>query len=71
MILTPRQAEVVEMVARGLSNRDIAARLDISRETVKVHVKQAAQRIRGQAEPRERLAVWFYLTHPEARDLSI
>ena len=36
--LTSRQREVLSLVGQGLSNRDIAARLDIKEGTVKLHV---------------------------------
>jgi DNA-binding NarL/FixJ family response regulator len=36
--LTPREIQVLELVAEGLSNKGIAARLDISDQTVKFHV---------------------------------
>jgi|SoiMethySBSTD1v2_1073268.scaffolds.fasta_scaffold529750_1 two-component system, NarL family, nitrate/nitrite response regulator NarL len=36
--LTPRELEVLELVAEGLSNKLIAARLDISEHTAKFHV---------------------------------
>jgi DNA-binding NarL/FixJ family response regulator len=38
MALTPREVEILEMMAEGMSNRSIAARLKISRYTVKFHV---------------------------------
>lgn len=43
--LTARQKEVLEMVARGLSNREIAERLIISVETVRWHTKQIYRRL--------------------------
>jgi DNA-binding NarL/FixJ family response regulator len=36
--LTPRQMDVLRLVAKGLSNRDIAQALDLSEGTVKLHV---------------------------------
>lgn len=36
--LTARQLEVVEMLARGLSNKDIAVALEVAENTVKVHL---------------------------------
>ena len=42
--LTPREREVIELVVRGLRNREVAKALDISLQTVKVH------RMRGMAK---------------------
>ena len=36
--LTPREMEALEMLAEGLSNKQIAARLNISEHTAKFHV---------------------------------
>jgi len=36
--LTPRESEVLQMLANGLANKEIAARLSISEHTVKFHV---------------------------------
>jgi two-component system nitrate/nitrite response regulator NarL len=37
-LLSPREQEVLELLSEGLSNRDIAERLGISRHTAKFHV---------------------------------
>ena len=37
--LSPRQIEILESIARGLTNKEIAAQLEISLESVKSHIK--------------------------------
>jgi len=43
--LTPRQRDVVEMIAQGLRNREIAERLGISLHTVRRHVEALLRRL--------------------------
>jgi DNA-binding NarL/FixJ family response regulator len=43
--LSPREAEVFELVAQGLTNRDIARTLFISESTAKVHVRRILEKL--------------------------
>jgi len=38
--LTPRQQEVLELIGRGLTNREIAEQLDITFDAAKFHVSE-------------------------------
>ena len=45
--LSPREVEVLGMMAEGISNKEIAARLGISEHTVKFHVAQIMGKLRA------------------------
>ena len=44
-ILTPREIEIVRMIAHGLRNRVIAERLSISEGTVKIHLHNVYEKL--------------------------
>jgi DNA-binding NarL/FixJ family response regulator len=43
--LSPRELEVLELVAAGRTNKEIAVRLDISNQTVKNHVSSILRKL--------------------------
>ena len=47
--LTPREREVMELVVSGLLNKQIAARLNISEITVKLHRHQVMEKMKAQS----------------------
>ncbi len=54
--LTPRQREVALLVARGLTNRQVAAELTLSEHTVATHVREILKKLGLQS--RTELAAW-------------
>lgn len=44
-VLSPREKDVLQLLAEGLSNRDIGARLSLAEPTVKMHVKSVCRKL--------------------------
>ncbi|NBE92154.1 tetratricopeptide repeat protein [Nonomuraea sp. KC401] len=56
-VLTPREQEVAELVAQGLSNKEIAARLVIAQRTAEGHVEHIMTKL--SLSSRVQIATWF------------
>jgi DNA-binding NarL/FixJ family response regulator len=44
--LSPREIEILRLAARGMSNRDIAEKLELSMRTVKAHLSNIFNKMR-------------------------
>ncbi|SDB39496.1 two-component system, NarL family, nitrate/nitrite response regulator NarL [Pseudidiomarina indica] len=65
--LTNREREILELIAKGMSNKLIARELDISDGTVKVHVKHLLKKLGLRS--RVEAAVWM-VNHEQHTDKS-
>lgn len=63
-LLSPRESEVLALVAEGLTNTEIAATLVISVATVKTHVAQLLRKLRA----RDRVALVVLAWQERAAD---
>lgn len=59
--LTPREDEILHLIGSGLSNKEIARRLDISDKTVKTHLHRIYVKLNRSGRYKA------YLSQPEAR----
>ena len=62
--LTHRQTQVVACVKAHMPDKQIAARLGISVDTVRYHIEAAAARAPGRGSPRLRVALFFVNVEP-------
>jgi len=64
--LTPREMEVLRLVARGLHNRDIARELFISENTVKNHVRNTLEKL----QLHSRMEAVVYAVREKLREIT-
>ena len=59
--LTPRELEVIELVAQGMSNKEIASTLCVTRHTAKAHVQSILHKL-GFDSRTEAAVLWTRIT---------
>lgn len=64
MSLTPRQNDVLRLLAEGLRDAEIAAELGVNVETVKTHLKKA-RRALGARNRAHAVALWLKSEGPD------
>jgi DNA-binding NarL/FixJ family response regulator len=69
--LTPREREVLTLVAEGRSNRSVAERLDISVKTVESQVATIFSKLGLEEHPDDNRRVLAVLAHLEGRDAGL
>jgi DNA-binding NarL/FixJ family response regulator len=57
-LLSPREGEVLQLVARGLTNPEIAAQLNVSENTVRFHLKNIFDKLG--VTNRTEAAAWYF-----------
>ncbi|HJU98789.1 MAG TPA: LuxR C-terminal-related transcriptional regulator [Jiangellaceae bacterium] len=67
--LTPRQREVAQLVAQGLTDREVAGRLSISIRTAESHVEQILARLGFRS--RAQIAAWVAATGDAKADTQL
>jgi DNA-binding NarL/FixJ family response regulator len=63
--LTRREREIAELIAEGLSNREIAERLVIAKRTADSHVEHILAKLGFNS--RTQIATWTVSRHEQAR----
>ena len=61
--LTPREREILELIARGKTNRAISGSLRISASTVRSHVENILRKSKSSSRT-EAVAKWFHQDAP-------
>jgi DNA-binding CsgD family transcriptional regulator len=74
--LTPREAEILEFVANGMSAKEVASQISISPRTVERHIEHVRLKLRARNRPHmvtQAIAQGILLLdgHPDAAQLTL